>query len=986
MVAAAPAESAASTLGPYTDACEALRSLGLTAVALPPCRAVPTLGARVAWAPAIRVNSRTSHLQDNPSWLHGLVDGLPGAVYRGRHDDARSLLYISAGCRRFFGAEPGELTQAPPTGGLARWIDPEDRLLVQEAIRDALARDVSYEVKFRVPLPGGGYRWMLDRGRGVRVEGEPGICVEGVLTDISAGQAAQAQLAACEHVVNAIFERTFHFIGLLDDAGRLLRANRSSLLAVGARAEDVVGRFFWDTPWWSHDPEQQDVLRDAIRRAAAGVSVRLDAELRRPDGSSVYVDFSLSPVHDERGRVVGLIPEGHDITARRSVERALRESEEKLARAFAASPDAITITDLKSGLLIDVNQGFEQLFEWPRDAAIGRSTRELGLWVNERDRIRLVEALMRDGRVREFSAVGRMRSGRLARCAIAGELVDIAGARAIILVIRDITEQVRAEQALREGEERMRLLIENAPDAITVLDLSAGTLVEVNSQAVALFEMSRDQLLGRSILELSPEHQPDGRTSSEAAHQYLMAAMGGGRPVFEWMHRTHSGRDVPCEVRLIRLPSPDAVLIRGSIMDLSERKRAEHAFRALLEGTAGVSGQQFFDNTVARLARELEVPVALVAETEERDGRLLLRCLARSDAGAPEPMCADVHGTILDTVLHHRGLCTEHGLSERFPDDPFVKQLGIDSLMAVPVRDRTGVVLGLVLIADTQRVPDSEAARLLVAVSASRAAVEIQHRRSDEAIHRLNADLERRVDERTAQLAEANAELESFSYSVSHDLRSPLRAIDGFSRALEEDFGPGLTAEARDFLLRIRAASQRMGVLIDDLLRLSRASRVDMHPEQLDLSAIARSILEEMRQREPDRAVQIEIEPDLRVVGDRALVGILLQNLLENAWKYTRRTQIARIEFGRAGARAEAEAPGGPVFKVRDNGAGFDMRYVGKLFAPFQRLHGATEFEGTGIGLATVRRIIVRHGGRVWIEGAVGQGATVFFTFGRRRD
>jgi PAS domain S-box-containing protein len=251
--------------------------------------------------------------------------------------------------------------------------------------------------------------------------------------------------------------------------------------------------------------------------------------------------------------------------------------------------------------------------------------------------------------------------------------------------------------------------------------------------------------------------------------------------------------------------------------------------------------------------------------------------------------------------------------------------------------------------------------------------------RADEEIRRLNSDLERRVTERTTQLEAANAELEAFSYSVSHDLRSPLRALDGFSRALEEDYAGRLDETGCGYLRRIRAASQHMDRLIDDLLLLSRASRAEMRRESLDLSALAAEIDAELRAHYTGRGVEFICAPGLRVAADRALARIVLYNLLDNAWKYTRRQPAARIEL--AGHPAPADCPA-PVFVVRDNGAGFDMRHAGKLFAPFQRLHTPADFEGTGVGLATVKRIVARHGGRVWADAVVARGANFYFTFG----
>lgn len=250
----------------------------------------------------------------------------------------------------------------------------------------------------------------------------------------------------------------------------------------------------------------------------------------------------------------------------------------------------------------------------------------------------------------------------------------------------------------------------------------------------------------------------------------------------------------------------------------------------------------------------------------------------------------------------------------------------------------------------------------------------MKRQRSEEELRRLNAELEERVVRRTEELAAANQELEAFAYSVSHDLRAPLRTIDGFGLALEEDFAPQLGTEGQDHIRRIRGGARRMAALIEDLLRLSRVMRSEMHRHPVSLSRLARMAVADLRRLEPNRQVSVTIEEGVVAEGDERLLSLVLENLLSNAWKFTSRTPAPHIEFGshvRDGRR---------VYFVRDNGAGFDMRYSDKLFVPFQRLHSTREFEGTGIGLATVHRIIRRHGGHVWAQGEPGQGATFSFT------
>lgn len=268
----------------------------------------------------------------------------------------------------------------------------------------------------------------------------------------------------------------------------------------------------------------------------------------------------------------------------------------------------------------------------------------------------------------------------------------------------------------------------------------------------------------------------------------------------------------------------------------------------------------------------------------------------------------------------------------------------------------------------------------------ARKAAERELRVKSEQLAALNATLERQVAQRTARLERANRDLETFAYSIAHDLRTPLRGLSGFAEALVEDYGDRLDETGREYAGRIQAASHRMAELIDDLLELARVSRAEVSLEPVDLSAEAAAIAEEVRAGYPGRLVRVTVQAGMLATADRGLIRVVLRNLFDNAWKFTARSEDARVEFGTS-RTADAAA----CYVVRDNGAGFDPAYAGKLFQPFQRLHRAAEFPGTGIGLASVRQIIERHGGRTWAEGAVGGGAAFYFTLGagtvpRQRD
>jgi two-component system NtrC family sensor kinase len=321
--------------------------------------------------------------------------------------------------------------------------------------------------------------------------------------------------------------------------------------------------------------------------------------------------------------------------------------------------------------------------------------------------------------------------------------------------------------------------------------------------------------------------------------------------------------------------------------------------------------------------------------------------------------------------------------SRRIKASPTLRNIPLILLTAV--EDRQALIEGLGAGADDYIAKSNsfDVLRARIQAQIRRKQFEDESRRNHDQL--LRSELEAAEARAARELAEAkaglieeleykNRELESFSYTVSHDLRAPLRAIDGFSQALIEDYGDRLEAEAQHYLNRIRAAAQRMAALIDDLLSLSRISRTQVRRERVDLSSLAQTVADELRAQSPGRAVAFQIEPGLSAHADRGLMRVLLDNLLGNAWKFTVRAADARIELGAQTSGMDT------VFRVKDNGAGFDMTHARVLFQPFQRLHDAADFPGTGIGLATVRRIVDHHGGRIWAEGAVGSGATVFFT------
>jgi len=414
----------------------------------------------------------------------------------------------------------------------------------------------------------------------------------------------------------------------------------------------------------------------------------------------------------------------------------------------------------------------------------------------------------------------------------------------------------------------------------------------------------------------------------------------------EWRHRKKDGSIIEVEIarhNLLFGGRPAAMILTT---DLTERKRGEAALResnerlrlALAAGKMGTWTIDLNQNNRVFSSPELESIFGL--KPGDWDGRLknVLKMIHPGDRPA-------VRKAIQKTIASGG----DYEVEFRF----------------IP-RERP---MGWLLVRGRAYYDDSGQAKRLAGVGIDITA----QKQAELEVVRLNTELERRVHSRTVQLEAANKELEAFSYSVSHDLRAPLRSIRGFSEVLLQRYADKLDNRGREFLRRACESCQHMDMLIEDLLKLSRVGRSELQRRWVDLSALSGKIAAELRQSEPKRSVNFIIAPDLKAQGDERLLRIVLENLLSNAWKFTSHKTKARIEVG------FAEAPE-PAFFVRDNGAGFDMAYAGRLFGVFQRLHSVSEFPGTGVGLATVQRILNRHGGHAWADGEVENGATFYFT------
>ncbi|MDP2263458.1 MAG: PAS domain S-box protein [Hydrogenophaga sp.] len=719
----------------------------------------------------------------------------------------------------------------------------------------------------------------------------------------------------------------------------------------------------------------------AVVFSAGSLAVLTWAELRgwlpTPDftvGLKVWLTHSFTLVvvgvivfHSRMRTQIAYLGQQDEYERRVRTEQERDRNLDRFARIFRTSPSPMIAQSARNGLILDVNPAFERCYGYNSNQLLGRL--DDFLWANPEQRDHYLKQLFAERRIDQFQVLGRRADGTLFEAVICSEMGNDPQDKLIITTVSDVSEQARMLERLSRSEERFAKAFMLSPLNMSITRLSDGTFLEVN-RATGLQGLALEERKGRTSLELGT--WPTAEARAAFVHKLQTEGRVHGLET-QMRHKDGSLVDARLWAELIELEGEACVLT--CTMNITPEKRRQAQLLTVAEGVSTETGEAFFSALSQHLASTTGADMVLIGECAPKEQISTLaiwrggRVVSNLSFDAASSPC----GAALVT---QELLICEKDLASQFPNANSLIEAGFQAFLGKALRDADSSPIGVISAIwkrPTKLGPDAQA---LVSIFASRANAELVRLRRDREIARLNETLEQRVRERTVDLQKLNAELDSFAYSVSHDLKSPLRAIDGFTRLLSEQLDGRMSVDEKDLMRRVLASTSRMATLIADLLALARVSQGSMTLTAVDLSAMAHEILDLALEKRHGQTVQRHIEPGMVVRCDPRLARIALENLLNNALKYTRPVPQPLVTFEPVARDGDRRT----WLSVRDNGVGFNMAFADKLFKPFQRLHMPSEFEGTGIGLATVRRIIERHGGQIEAESAVGAGARFVFT------
>ncbi len=789
--------------------------------------------------------------------------------------------------------------------------------------------------------------------RFIEVEGRKWF--QAIIRDITERKRAEAALRENEEKFRSLFEYSTVGKSLTSPEGRLLHVNSALADMLGYTVEELQRISFSDITHPDDMAESRESIRCLIENERE--FYRFEKRYFHKNGGVLWTDVSTRLVRDAAGKPEYFITSVLNITDRKHAEEELRASERRYRTLFESMLNGFAYCKIifEKGapadfVYLDVNGAFERLTGLKN--VTGKRVSEVipGIHQSDPGLLEIYAKAALTGKPETFEM-------HLQALDMWFSVAVYSMEKEYFVAVFDvITERKRAEIALQESKRELQVLMDAAPVGISWAD-KEGKIQYINRNFHELFGYTVEDLSDISTWRSLAYPDPAYRDTIPSLISLLDEARKQGKEA------APIEVSVTCKDGSVRQVIQAGVFASNRILaiynDITERKRAEEEVRTLNE--------ELERRVIDRTAR-LEEAKSAIAENAMRIEDLYNRAPCGYHSLDENGVFMEINDTELGWLgyareevvgrLSFRDLITEDSRKVFEANFPAFKERGYVYNLEFDMVRKDGSIFPVIVNAGAIR---DDLGRYVRSRSTVMDFSEVKRAREDMVLY-------------SAKLEALNKELEAFSYSVSHDLRAPLRAIDGFSQVIIEDYAERLDEKGRNYLDRIRASSQRMALLIDDILTLSRVGRSEMHFSPTDLSGLARAAAAELSEKEPERDARFIIKENVKVDGDPALLRIVMENLVGNAWKFTSKRRGAEIEFG------TMQFDEDDVFFVRDNGAGFDMKYAERLFGAFQRLHSTQEFEGTGIGLTLVQRIINRHGGRIWAEGETDKGATIFFT------
>ncbi len=766
--------------------------------------------------------------------------------------------------------------------------------------------------------------------------------VLGISRNISKRKQAENKLMAEKQEKELIINNQAELITFIDPEMRIIWANSRVIERHNLHQVDYKGQICYKLYHQLDKPCPDCQVCEALNKGKICSGI-----FKSPD--NCYWQISGIPVHDNNGEITGVMKSALEITGIIKSHEELKESEAFTRTVMDHLPIGLAVNSVDPEVNFSyMNDNFYKIYRTTREALSKQDAFWEVVYEDPDFRSEIKNRVLKDcasGNLDKMTweNIPVSRNGKIAAY-ISASNIPVPDKDLMISTVWDVTDRIEAEKALRESEEKHRRLFETMAQGVVYQDAD-GKIISANQAAGRILGLSFDQMQAKTSMD--PRWQmikEDGTAVTGKDHPAMIAMRKGQKvgPVTRGVYHPEKDSHIWLNITAIPLFQPGEekpFQVYAVIEDITERKQAEKELTQSEE----------------RFQRMLGVVPDMIS-IHDPEMNIVYSNWSGFAAVAPEKR-------ILNTKCYK----TYRGYDQICPDCQAVHVLENKKSFAseVQIAEDTWIDLRVIPLLDQ----NNEIEYIIEWVR------DISKLKSiEDELKMLNVTLEKKVEERTAQLETVNRELDAFSYSASHDLRGPLNRISGFSQALIEDCHNQLEPDGIDYLKRINNSCDHMKLLIDDLLKLSQVSRMQLKRESVCLSSIVNTCLKELQLKEPNRLVKSIITPDLFGEGDPALLRIALENLLENAWKFSAGEEKACIEFGCE------EHENSLFFFVRDNGAGFDMTYADKLFSAFQRLHDAKTYPGTGIGLSIVSRIINRHGGKIWAEGNPGEGATFFFT------